>query len=290
VETFNHPHWLFFSYRRSEYSHWLVGRLVSQLESIFGSRCAFWAPETIVPGVEWGTVLMQAITKSLICLVVIDKNWNIPKLHRPNDWVHQDILEAINQHTIVIPIVIDDVQMPEQTLWPADIAAVSRIQYKKLDGRSEASFRLSMDQLAQSIQENVYAELVIIREPQGWWDRMESNTWSVYVDGAFCLGMEGVKMECRKLLMAGEHAIRISWSERERDRHFGQATDFGYKSSGDADLRITLMPGISVFSLVMRSDSRPWWKRFLSGMISEDCRSRAIVLKTFMPPNWQHAV
>ncbi len=60
-----------------------------------------------------------AIAKSIVLLVIIGPNWLGDRLSEKNDFVRQEIERAIRSGKIVIPVLIDETEMPREEQLPS---------------------------------------------------------------------------------------------------------------------------------------------------------------------------
>src|SRR4051812_30939324 len=102
---------IFISYRRQEASY-LAGWLHDRLADYFGPSRVFLDIDWVKPGVEFMTVIEEAITRSVVMLVLIGPQWlNSNSGHRrledPTDPVRIEIETALQQDIAVIPLLLD---------------------------------------------------------------------------------------------------------------------------------------------------------------------------------------
>jgi len=109
---------IFISYRRDD-SEKFTRRIHSQLVAKYGQDKVFLDQESIKLGLDWKEVLREAIAKSIVVLVIIGPKWLGDRLSEKNDFVRQEIERAIRSGKIVIPVLIDETEMPREEQLPS---------------------------------------------------------------------------------------------------------------------------------------------------------------------------
>jgi len=123
---------IFISYRRDDTAAW-AGRMFDHLKQPFGSANIFMDVDTIRPGADFVEVLEKAVSACDVLIVVIGKNWlNVTdrqgrrRLDDPNDFVRIEIMTGLKRDILVIPVLVDNADMPRQDELPAPLAPLSR--------------------------------------------------------------------------------------------------------------------------------------------------------------------
>lgn len=128
--------------------------LYQELTNRFGDDAVFLASTSIHPGDDFAKAIYRNLRQCTVLLAVIGKRWiefgsvgrDVPD--GTFDWVHTEIAEAFRLGVRVIPILIDDAELPAETALSADIAALSRCQYARLRHySSRADLALLIEQL-----------------------------------------------------------------------------------------------------------------------------------------------
>ncbi len=121
---------IFISYRRSD-SGEFTNQLVEQLEESLGEHRVFRDLESIAPGTNFRDVIDGALAQCSVCLVVIGKNWfesrepGGRRIDDPEDWVHMEIATALSLGILVVPVLIDDQEMPGTRDLPAPLGQLA---------------------------------------------------------------------------------------------------------------------------------------------------------------------
>jgi TIR domain len=146
---------VFISYRRQE-SSGLAGRLYDRLAARFGDDQVFMDVDTIAPGVDFAEVITQAVSTCEVLLAVIGPRWLTAtdedgqrRLEDPDDIVRLELAAALERDIRVIPILVEDAEMPRRHELPEELAGLARRNALSL--RHE-SFRADADRLLAAIE------------------------------------------------------------------------------------------------------------------------------------------
>ena len=129
---------IFISYRRED-SQATSDRIFDSLSQRFGKNMIFYDVESIPPGVDFDAYIRQSIRESSVMLVIIGAQWltvarnGQRRLDDPQDYVRKEVdfalkLSQHNNGPLIIPILVDNGQMPLRTTLPVDMAALAGIQ------------------------------------------------------------------------------------------------------------------------------------------------------------------
>jgi hypothetical protein len=129
---------VFINYR-GEDSHSYGALLYTELARQFGEDQVFLDCESIPAGADFVEELLDRVRLARVMLAVIGPRWlaatNLAGRRRiddPDDWIRRELAEAFAAGVRVIPVLTEQVKMPAATDLPADIAALSRCQYRRL--------------------------------------------------------------------------------------------------------------------------------------------------------------
>jgi len=139
-------HKLFISYRRSDsvyFAKSLHGELSSDFDIFFDTE------DSIEYGEEFPLALKKGLESSDVLMLIIGKNWDeeLEKREGGNDFVIEEILYAKKLGLVILPILMDGVDMPEE--FPDKIEFVSKLN-AFLFGRG--SFSLYINGLKDEIK------------------------------------------------------------------------------------------------------------------------------------------
>jgi peptidyl-prolyl cis-trans isomerase A (cyclophilin A) len=138
ASTDNAPSRIFISYRREDTSYsaaWLYERLASH----FGRSQIFKDIDSIELGDDFVEVITTAIGSCDVLLALIGNRWLVVtgrdgrrRLDDPSDFVRLEIEAALTRNVRLIPILVDEAQMPRADELPTSLAMLARRQALKL--------------------------------------------------------------------------------------------------------------------------------------------------------------
>jgi hypothetical protein len=271
--------WIFLSYRRGSGTGWAARQLAATLETHCGNGMVFCDSRSIEASSSWDVTIERTLKSSHVLVALIDSSWRPERLADPDDWVRRELEWAMDHQLLLVPLVLDGAAMPEARDLPERIAAFSKVQAFFIEGRSEPVFQASMRVVAEHILNSVRTRIELVREPQPWWERIDTNSWCLYVDGALLLQLSQSETSGSVSVASGPHAIRTTWLEKERDTRYGQAYGPGRSSSGETSEKLVLRPGRHVFSLRFAPEipvSRTFLQRIGSFLSAADETPRRI--------------
>ncbi len=123
---------IFISYRREDtsgYAGWLRDSLTRQ----FSVDQVFMDVDTIEPGLDFAEVINDAVGTCDILLALIGQEWLTAtdahgdrRLDKEDDYVRLEIGAALERHIRVIPVLLQDADMPGADQLPAELANLAR--------------------------------------------------------------------------------------------------------------------------------------------------------------------
>jgi len=121
---------VFVSYRRADAREAAV-RIADELVDEFDDASVFFDTETIEPGASFPAEIMTNIGNSTHVLVVIGPDWlvkntetGIARIEEPEDWVRREIRTALTSQATVIPVLVNNAQMPDPSELPLDLRSL----------------------------------------------------------------------------------------------------------------------------------------------------------------------
>jgi tetratricopeptide (TPR) repeat protein len=137
---------VFINYRGEDSSSsgaWLYTELTHRL----GDQHLFLDAESIPAGADFAQELLDRVRSARILLAVIGPRWLTAtdpttgrrRIDDPQDWIRRELAEAFAAGVRVIPVLTDQAELPAAADLPADIAALSRCQYRHLRRREPTS-------------------------------------------------------------------------------------------------------------------------------------------------------
>lgn len=142
---------LFISYRRSD-SAWAAIAIHTFLVERFGAENVFKDLESILPGQPWQEALESALDSCELMLVLIGSEWatckssfwSSPRIKQNGDMVRKEISFSLEKDIPVVPVLIDEAQLPGPRALPNDIKGLRDLQAARIKG---ASFSADLENL-----------------------------------------------------------------------------------------------------------------------------------------------
>lgn len=130
---------IFINYRRDD-ARSEAGRLFDWLSQYFGKDQVFMdVSGSIEPGLEFDRVIENAVSCCEVLIVVIGKQWLTAvdedgkrRLENPNDFVRMEIAAALKRNIRVIPVLVEDAAMPEESDLPEELRRLCKRQALEL--------------------------------------------------------------------------------------------------------------------------------------------------------------
>jgi TIR domain len=124
---------VFISYRRED-SAGHAGRLFDRISSHFGDTVKiFMDIDSITPGEDFVNVIENAVGSCAILIAIIGMDWltvtdeaGKRRLDNPEDFVRVEIATALNRGVRVIPVLVQDANMPRREHLPEALVKLSR--------------------------------------------------------------------------------------------------------------------------------------------------------------------
>lgn len=146
---------VFISYRRID-SKWAVGRLYDRLSEVLDGKNLFLDVSDIEPGEDYVEKIEAVVRSCDVLLAVIGQAWLTTqdstgrrRLDDPKDWVRVEISTALSRGIRVIPILIDEAEMPDRFALPEDLIGLSRRNAKLI---SFSHFHSDLDSLLRVLE------------------------------------------------------------------------------------------------------------------------------------------
>lgn len=125
-----------------------------ELAARFGGGRVFLASRSVRPGDDFVEGVFDTLRRSGVLLAVIGPDWLRLLPGGDTDWVHREIGEAFARRIRVIPVLVEDTELPAEHELPADIATLARCQYVRLRHYSiESDMALLLDELERTVPE-----------------------------------------------------------------------------------------------------------------------------------------
>jgi tetratricopeptide (TPR) repeat protein len=129
---------VFINYR-GEDSYSYGALLYTELARQFGEEQVFLDCESIPAGADFVEELLNRVRSARVLLAVIGPRWLTAtnptgqrRIDDPADWIRRELAGAFAAGVRVIPVLTEQAEIPVEAELPADIAALSRCQYRQL--------------------------------------------------------------------------------------------------------------------------------------------------------------
>ena len=160
---------VFISYRRSDAPS-ASRQLAEALKLRFGSEEVFFDTRDVSAGSEWRRAAVQRVREADLVLAVIGPHWLAVTEHRlwrnkldPSieDFVRLEIETAFRHGRVVVPVLVDDAEMPPRETLPRPFRPLADVQAQTLH---HASWDRDVEALAEAL-EHLPGELEPVRRP-----------------------------------------------------------------------------------------------------------------------------
>lgn len=130
---------VFINYRGADSDSYGV-LLYQHLVGHFGEDLVFVDCESIPAGADFVEELLGRVRSARVLLAVIGPRWLTAAdpatgqrlIDNPDDWIRRELREAFAAGVRVIPVLTEQIMSPAEGDLPADIAMLSRCQYRRL--------------------------------------------------------------------------------------------------------------------------------------------------------------
>lgn len=130
---------IFINYRRAD-TRWAASRLYDGLSGQVGADKLFMDVDSIPPGADFVEYLNAYVDRSKAIVVLIGSHWldlrddnGLRRIEDPDDFVNIEINRALERNVIVIPVLVDDADMPSEDDLPDGLKGLARRQAVRLD-------------------------------------------------------------------------------------------------------------------------------------------------------------
>lgn len=141
------------SYRRADTGQ-IAGRIFDRLEAHFGRDSVFMDIDGIPVGADFRERVQSVLDKCDIVLAVIGPHWadgaqSRDRLADEADWVRIEIETALAKKVPVVPVLIDQTQLPPASALPQSVRDIVFKQAARLD--TGLDFTVHMERLLRSL-------------------------------------------------------------------------------------------------------------------------------------------
>ncbi len=142
---------VFVSYRRTDFPDFM-DRLFDRLEDQFGHTNVFRDIDSIGPGRNFSDVIINSLKEVDVVIAAIGATWNEGRrLSDPSDFVRMEVSQALSRGTPVIPVLLDDTDLPTAGELPDDLLGLLSLNVSRV--RRGADFRRDISKVVTAAQE-----------------------------------------------------------------------------------------------------------------------------------------
>lgn len=145
---------LIISYRRDDTGA-ITGRICDRLRDCFGDDCVYMDIDSNPIGIDYRVHIDESLKRCELLLAVIGDDWLGPgevgarRIDDPTDLVRLEVSTALAQGIRVVPLLIDDTQMPPSEKLPEDLRSLKFRQAFRVD--SGVDFHHHLTRLCDAI-------------------------------------------------------------------------------------------------------------------------------------------
>jgi hypothetical protein len=161
---------LFVSYRRQD-SAQVTGRIYDKLVTRFGAQAVFKDVDSIPLGTDFRRILEKSIANCDVVVVVMGLKWagamdaqGQPRLSDPCDYVRIEIESALKKNLPVIPLLVDEANMPAAEALPDSMRDLVFRNATKI--RPDPDFHRDMDRVIDAIRHHEPMTVIALSEPR----------------------------------------------------------------------------------------------------------------------------
>ncbi len=160
---------IFISYRRSE-AEYPAGALYRELRRRFGDEQVFRDKEDIGGGAAWKQQLLHEIDRDSALLVLMGREWadirdgqGRRRLDNPDDGLRLEISDGIKDGAAIIPVLLENAEMPDESELPPDLRRLADFNALKL---RDSDWERDIDLICRTLVRAGFRELEPAAAPQ----------------------------------------------------------------------------------------------------------------------------
>src|SRR5690606_4476032 len=137
----SHKRKIFISYRVKD-SQSATGRIADALLQHFDEAQIFMDVDKLSPGADFTQVIPRYLDSCYVMLVIIGPDWagfdedtKQLRINDPDDWVRREISRALERNILVIPVLVEDGEMPKASNLPEELQPLLRRQAYEISNK-----------------------------------------------------------------------------------------------------------------------------------------------------------
>lgn len=124
---------IFVSYRRTD--RHVAGLLRAEIEKRIGRDRVFMDSRDLDPGEGFPSRLLSEIETASVVFVIVGDGFSseVGRLSDPDDWVRRELIASLGATRKIVPVILDDAQLPDPGELPAELATLLSHQAYRVD-------------------------------------------------------------------------------------------------------------------------------------------------------------
>lgn len=141
---------VFISYHRDD-SSYASANIHKELVRYYGADYIYLDIVDIAPGKDFKKEFSKAIKNCNVLLFIIGREW-AKRVNSPDDYVRIELELALKKKIPLVPIFVDNMKMPNQSILPAPLKQLSNLN--GLPVRPEPDFHNDIETLVSRLETN----------------------------------------------------------------------------------------------------------------------------------------
>src|SRR5262245_34280497 len=153
---------VFISYRRTD-AEYAAGALGRELRRHFGEEQIFRDKEDVGGGVAWKQLVVQEIAQDSALLVLIGREWANVKDHQgrrrldnADDPLRLEIADGLKDGATILPVLLEDAQMPGTEELPPELCALADLNALKL---RDGDWQYDLDHIIRTLEKAGFSRI-----------------------------------------------------------------------------------------------------------------------------------
>jgi hypothetical protein len=135
---------IFISYRSADSEGW-TNFIGTHLQQEFGEDRVYLDADSLEPGQRYAEVLLAQVAAAKVFIPVVGRNWlratnkksGMRRLDEPLDLLRREIETAIASGKLIIPVMVDDADIPTPADLPPSIRSLFEVEVVRITGKTK---------------------------------------------------------------------------------------------------------------------------------------------------------